>query len=155
MGRDCGYLALMTGIACGAEVVAVPEIDIEPHTVAVALHDAYRNLKSHALAIVSEGAKCNAAAIARYFAESKDDAGFELRITVLGHVQRGGAPSAFDRLLASRLGAAAIDCLARGEHGATIGWRDGKAMAIPFEKIVGVKKPLDKPLYELAVALAR
>ena len=155
MGRDCGYLALMAGIAGGAEVVVVPEFDTEPHAVATELWEAYQRLKSHALAIVSEGAKYNAASIAKHFAEHRDLIGFDLRVTTLGHVQRGGAPTAFDRLLSSRLGAAAVECLARGEHGVTVGWHDGKPVAIPFDKIVGLKKVLDESMYALAKVLAK
>jgi 6-phosphofructokinase 1 len=107
MGRCSGYLALMAGIAGGAEVVVIPEAEMEPDEVAAELRRAYERGKAHAIAVVAEGARANAAALARHFAEHYDVLGFDLRVTTLGHVQRGGAPGAFDRLLGTRLGAAA------------------------------------------------
>jgi len=81
--------------------------------------------------------------------------GFELRVTILGHVQRGGAPGAFDRLLATRLGAAATEHLARGEHGVLVGLLKGEMAATPLAEVVANKKPLDLRLLELARVLAK
>jgi len=99
MGRDSGYLALMTGIAGGAECIVIPEVESDPEVVAADIRNAYERGKAHALVVVAEGAKHNAEELARYFAENQERLGFELRITTLGHVQRGGTPGAFDRLL--------------------------------------------------------
>src|SRR6266704_6454622 len=117
MGRNCGYLALMAGIAGGADVVVIPEVPSDPDVVAAALRDAYTRGKRHAMVVVAEGAKWNAAALADYFAHHRERIGFELRATILGHVQRGGGPGAFDRLLASRTAAAALERLVAGEAG--------------------------------------
>jgi len=91
MGRDCGYLALMAGIAGGAEAIAIPEVETRPEEIAGEVHAAYQRGKSHAIIVVSEHAACNADHLARYFSEHHEDLGFELRVTKLGHVQRGGA----------------------------------------------------------------
>ncbi|HEV8110873.1 MAG TPA: ATP-dependent 6-phosphofructokinase, partial [Burkholderiales bacterium] len=113
MGRDCGYIALMAGIAGGAEVVALPEEEISPAHVAERLRAAYRRGKTHALVVIAEGARCGVRELMQYYERQGDSIGFELRVTRLGHVVRGGAPSASDRVLATRLGAAAVECLAR------------------------------------------
>jgi 6-phosphofructokinase 1 len=155
MGRDCGYLALMAGIAGGAEAVVIPEVETDPEAIAAELHDAYGRGKLHALVVVAEGARYNAEALERYFEEHHGRLGFELRATTLGHVQRGGAPTAFDRLLATQLGAAATEHLARERHGLLLGLVNGQATATPLAEVVAGKKPLDLHLLELARVLAR
>jgi 6-phosphofructokinase 1 len=155
MGRNCGYLALMAGIAGGAEAVIIPEVETDPDAVAAELRDAYARGKLHALVVVAEGARYNAAALAGYFQEHRGRLGFELRATTLGHVQRGGAPTAFDRLLATQLGAAAVECMARGEHGVLIGRLDGKSLSTPLDEVVNKTGPLDLRLLELARVLAQ
>jgi 6-phosphofructokinase 1 len=155
MGRDCGYLALMAGIAGGAEAVIIPEMETDPEAVAAELRAAYERGKPHALVVVAEGARYNAKGLARYFREHRERLGFELRVTTLGHVQRGGAPGAFDRLLASRLGAAAIEHLTRGEYGVLMGLLKGEIEATPLAEVVANKKPLDLRLLELARVLAK
>ena len=104
MGRDCGYLAMAAGLAGGAEAVLIPEVETDPETLAAELKDAYQRGKPHALIVVAEGAKYNAERLIRHFAEHRHRFGFELRATILGHVQRGGTPGALDRLLATRSG---------------------------------------------------
>src|SRR5438876_7700535 len=99
MGRHCGYLALMSGLAGGAEAIIIPEAETEPEEVASRLRGAARRGKLHALVVVAEGAHYNAARLADYFKENRKRIGFDLRVTTLGHVQRGGTPTAFDRLL--------------------------------------------------------
>ncbi len=155
MGRDCGYLALMAGMAGGAEAVVIPEVETDPEIIAAELRTAYKRGKAHALVVVAEGARYNAEALARYFQEHRERLGFELRVTILGHVQRGGAPGAFDRLLATRLGAAATEYLARGEHGLVVGLLRGEVTATPLAEVVANKKPLDLRLLELARVLAK
>ncbi|TAK06823.1 MAG: 6-phosphofructokinase [Candidatus Manganitrophaceae bacterium] len=155
MGRDCGYLALMSGIAGGAEVVAIPEAPCDPETMARELRAAYDRGKSHAIAVVAEGAKHKASEIAAHFREHHERIGFELRVTSLGHVQRGGAPGAFDRLLASRLGAAAGDLLSQGKSGVLVGLIRGEITATPLSEVAGKKKPLDLRLLDLARLLAQ
>ena len=155
MGRNSGYLALMTAIAGGAEAVVIPEVDADPDAVAAEIRIAYERGKAHAIVVVSDGARYNAAALARHFAERQDQFGFELRTTVLGHVQRGGAPTASDRLLATRLGAAATEYLARGKSGALMGMIKGEIAATPLSDVVANKKRLDARLLDLARTLAR
>jgi len=155
MGRDCGYLALMAGIAGGAEVVVIPEIETDPETMAEELRAAYGRGKAHAIIVVAEGAQYNAEKLSHYFEEHRGRLGFELRVTILGHVQRGGAPSAFDRLLGTRLGAAATEYLARGEHGILLGQIKGETGATPLSEVVASQKQLDLRLMELARMLAR
>jgi len=155
MGRECGYLALVAGIAGGAEAIVIPEVETDPEVLAAELRAAYERGKAHALVVVAEGARYNAEELARYFQAHHDRLGFELRVTTLGHVQRGGAPGAFDRLLATRLGAAATEHLARGEQGVLVGLLRGEIAATPLAEVVGNKKPLDLRLLELACVLAR
>ncbi|MBC7092859.1 6-phosphofructokinase [Candidatus Bipolaricaulota bacterium] len=155
MGRDCGYLALMAGIAGGAEAVVIPEVETDPEALAAELHQAYERGKPHAIVVVAEGAQYNAVRLAQYFRENEKRLGFELRVTILGHVQRGGAPGAFDRILATQLGAAAVDCLARGEQGVLVGWIRGVVAATPLAEAARHKKELDPKLFELAQVLAR
>jgi 6-phosphofructokinase 1 len=153
MGRKCGYLALMTAIAGGAEVVVVPEIETTPEQVAQGLRAAYERGKAHALVVVAEGAKYNADALAAYFKEHSARVGFDLRSTILGHVQRGGAPTAYDRILATRLGAGAVAALARGENGVLVGMLRGSVATTPLSEVVGIQKPIDPELLQLARVL--
>jgi len=155
MGRDCGYLALMAGIAGGAEAIVIPEVETNPDEVVRLLSEAYRRGKSHAIVVVAEGAKYNAEALAAHFREHQGEIGFELRVTILGHVQRGGNPGAFDRLLATWLGAEAVEALARGEHGVLVGQIKGEVRTTPLAEVVANKKPLDLSLLKLNDVLAR
>ena len=153
MGRDCGYLALMVGIAGGAEAILIPESETDPKAVARQLQSAYERGKPHALVVVAEGAQHNATRLAQIF--EQEQLGFELRVTILGHVQRGGTPSAFDRLLGTRLGAAATEQLSKEEHGVLVGLLKGEIAFTPLAKVVGRKMPLDPSLLELARVLAK
>jgi 6-phosphofructokinase 1 len=155
MGRDCGYLALMAGIAGGAEAIVCPECPMDPQEVAEVMRHAYDAGKTHALVVVAEGAPYNATKLAEYFRENRAELGFEVRVTILGHVQRGGTPSAFDRILGTRLGAAAVACLERGEHGVLVGRIKGATTATPLSEVAGRQKHLDADLIELAEVLAR
>jgi 6-phosphofructokinase 1 len=155
MGRNCGYLALVSGIAGGAECIVLPEAPIDPETVAYDLRAAYERGKAHAIVVVAEGACYNAEGLTRYFEEHRERLGFELRVVKLGHVQRGGTPGAFDRLLATRMGAAATECVAHNEDGVLIGLIQGKITATPLAEIVGKKKSLDPHLLNLAGILAQ
>jgi 6-phosphofructokinase 1 len=155
MGRECGYLALMAGIAGGADAIVVPEAEMDPESVATVLRAAYSRGKTHALVVVAEGAQYNAEKMALYCQEHRERLGFELRVTILGHVQRGGAPGAFDRLLATRLGATATEHLAKGEQGILVGLIKDEVTATPLVDVVANKKQLDLRLLELARVLAK
>ena len=155
MGRDCGYPALMAGIAGGAEAITIPEVEADPEAIAEEIRRAYERGKPHALVVAAEGARYNAERLAEYFRDQHERLGFELRVTILGHVQRGGAPTFFDRMLASRLGAAAVERLVAGEHGVLVGLIKSEIAATPLEVVVTSKKPLDVKLLELARVLAK
>src|SRR3954470_861402 len=154
MGRNCGYIALMSGIAGGAEVIALPEHELKPADVAERLRAAYQRGKTHALAVIAEGAKCGVHELMEYYGAHRKSIGFDLRVTRLGHVVRGGIPSAADRVLATRLGAAAVDTLAAGRHGVLAGIVRGEAMVTPLEDIAGRMRPADAQLLELARVMA-
>ncbi len=155
MGRDCGYLAVMAGIAGGAEAVVIPEIETSPEQVANILEEAYKRGKTNGIVVVAEGAKYNADALTTFFKEHKSSIGFELRATILGHVQRGGAPLAFDRLLGSRLGNAAATALISGMDAVVVGQIESKITFTPHIAVAGKLKPLDRSLLDLANTLAQ
>jgi 6-phosphofructokinase 1 len=155
MGRDCGYLALMSAIAGGAESVVIPEVECDPERVAAELRAAYERGKAHAIVVVAEGARYNAQALSAYFREHRERLGFELRVTTLGHVQRGGTPGAFDRLLATRLGEAAVHQLAQDKPGVLVGLLEGAVSATSLSEVVANSKKLDLGLLELAKVLAK
>lgn len=156
MGRDCGYLGLTVGLACGAEAIVIPEAEMSPDEVAERIEDAYRRGKKHAIVIVAEGAERDGAALARVLqADHCTRIGFDLRVTVLGHVQRGGTPTVFDRLLGARFGHEAVECIARQQFGVLVGLRGQQLVTTPLASIVGRQKPLATELIELARVLAR
>lgn len=155
MGRDCGYLALMVGIGGGAEVIDIPEAEMTPEEIARALREAYDRGKKFAIAVIAEGVKNKAAEIVAYFKEHRERIGFDLRVTCLGHIQRGGAPSAFDRLLATRFGAAALEAMLQGKSGVLAGLLKGEIALTPLGEVAHRKKPLDTRLFELSRQLSR
>lgn len=155
MGRDSGYLALMAGIAGGAELISIPEIETTPEAVAQTLRASYEHGKAHAIAVVAEGARYNAEALVTYFRDHQERLGFDLRATTLGHVQRGGNPTAYDRLLATRLGAGAVAALVREEYGVLVGMVHGRVQTTPLADIVGKLKLIDPELFALAQVLDR
>ena len=155
MGRHCGYLALMAAIAGGSEAVLLPECETDPEALAAELHAVYLRGKPHAIVVVAEGARYNAEALAAYFRKNQDRLGFDLRVTTLGHVQRGGAPGAFDRILATRLGGGATEALAKGERGVLVGLLKGEVVTTPLADVIGKQKTLDPWLMALAGVLAR
>lgn len=155
MGRNCGYLAMMAGLAGGAEVISTPEAEVDPAEVAERLRAAYERGKTHAIVVVAEGAKHNCAKILSFFEQDKRMGGFELRATTLGHVVRGAPPTAFDRILATRLGVNAVTALNDREYGVLIGQQKGQVTRTPLGEIAGLTKPIDTEFVELARMLAR
>ncbi|MGC8521568.1 MAG: ATP-dependent 6-phosphofructokinase [Steroidobacteraceae bacterium] len=155
MGRACGYLALMAGIGGGAEAIVIPEAEESPEDVAIAIQEAYQRGKSHAIVVVAEGARHNVDALARHFTEHAARLNFELRVTKLGHVQRGGSPGAFDRLSATLLGATAVERLCGGEHGILLGLAGGQITTSALGDAVRANKPLEPQWLHLAHVLAR
>jgi 6-phosphofructokinase 1 len=155
MGRDCGYLALKSGVAGGAEAVLIPEVETSLEDLAQKMVDAYIRGKSHCIVIVAEGYKPGTSAVVQYLGERRDELGFDVRVTVLGHVQRGGRPSAFDRLLATQLGAAAAQALFDGKSGCVVGLLGNKLALTPFKEALAHPPGIDIACYELAKVMER
>ncbi len=154
MGRHCGFLAVSAAIAGGAEAVVVPELAQDPEAIAGQLRRSRERGKSHAIVVVAEGARDDADALAAYFKAHAERHGLELRVTRLGHIQRGGAPNAHDRLLATNLGVAAVEQILAGRDGVLVGWRNGAVVATPLGEVAHRTKPIDLELLELANSLA-
>lgn len=153
MGRNCGYLALMAGILGGAELTLIPEKALELDEIAERLEGAYIRGKNHAIAVIAEGAKHKITDIAKYL--EGQNVGFEVRITILGHIQRGGSPSAFDRLLASRMGIKAVECLLDGQHGVMVGLNGRDISPVPLEEVTTKHRPANLDYYDVAEMLSR
>jgi 6-phosphofructokinase 1 len=150
MGRDSGYLALMAAISSGAELVLIPEVKTTVEDVVQAIDAAYVRGKAHCILIVAEGWEPRARALYDYLKERREEIGFDVRLTVLGHVQRGGSPSAYDRYLATRLGAEAVRALLDGQSGMMIGMIGNRPGLTTLEEAVAFQKELNLELYELA-----
>ncbi len=153
MGRNCGYLAMVAGLITGAEVVLIPEQEMTLEELGRAVEEAYMKGKSHAMVIVSEGANLKCPQIAEYLI--RHDIGFEVRTTVLGHVQRGGRPTAFDRLLASRFGVAAVKALLEGKSGVMVGLEGQDVVLRDLAEIIGKQRPINPQFIDLARILTR
>ena len=152
MGRDSGYLALMSAIAGGVEVALIPEFETRPEDVLRFLETAYEQGRSHFIVVAAEGAELSAEELLEYINEAEGT--YEADLTAVGHIQSGGDPTSTDRILASRLGAAAVAALADGDHGTMVGVSGEEVRRIPLEEVVGKERPLDPELYELAKLLA-
>ncbi len=153
MGRGCGYLAVMAGIVCGAEMVLIPEVPITVEEVASTIEDAYRRGKTHAIIIVAEGASMRAAALSQALKDL--DLGFHTRVTILGHVQRGGRPTAFDRLLAARMGKRAVEALLEGETNVMTGLQGREIVLVPLEDVIVKNRAANLEYYEMSRMLAQ
>ncbi len=154
MGRNCGYLALMAGILGGAEIVVTPERQVSKEEVAEALIDAYIRGKTHAVAVIAEGATFSTTELST-FLEGRKDVGFEIRLTILGHIQRGGSPSAFDRRLASLLGMRATQALRDGKTGVMVGMQGRNIELVPLADVTTHSREMSESYYELARILSR
>ncbi|NLM51763.1 MAG: 6-phosphofructokinase [Firmicutes bacterium] len=150
MGRSAGYIALMAGVAGGAESILVPEIPYDLQEVIERMHRGVKRGKLHSIILVAEGAS-SAMEVADVI---KKETKMDVRVTILGHLQRGGTPTAFDRMLASRLGAAAVDLLRSGSHGSMLGLVGNEIKSTPYEEALQQAKPFPKELYHLATILA-
>ncbi|HMA68534.1 MAG TPA: 6-phosphofructokinase [Candidatus Mcinerneyibacterium sp.] len=150
MGRDSGYLALMASIATGAEDVFIPEKKLNIDDTAKKIREGHKRGKKHGIIILAEGAG-NAYTIGR---KLKNILGYEVRITILGHIQRGGSPSAFDRILASKMGANAVKALLDGESGKMVGTKSGKNVLIDFEEAIKGRHEVRENLYNLSKILS-
>ena len=154
MGRNCGYLALAAGLAGGAEAIVMPEIEMEPEVVIDLFREAYQRGKAHAIGVVAEGARFNAASLEQYLNAQKERVGFDVRVVTLGHVQRGGAPGAFDRLLGTRFGVTAMECLHQEVTGVLVGLQKGQVICTPYALVAGKTKGIDQSLVRMIGMLA-
>jgi 6-phosphofructokinase 1 len=152
MGRNCGYLAVMAGVIGGAEVILIPEVETTLDEVAASVESAYKRGKTHSIIIVSEGAGIKTQELAT--ALNGMPVGFSTRVTILGHIQRGGRPSAFDRLLATRLGVKAVDALLEGQSDVMMGLYGRDITAVPLEQVVSKQREANLDYYEMAKMLA-
>lgn len=150
MGRESGMLALYAGLASGADCILVPEVPWTPKDVCACVMRGVSRGKKHTIIIVAEGAG-HAFGLAEDLSEL---CAHQVRAVVLGHIQRGGSPSAFDRVLGSRMGAAATAALLRGESGVSMGLRCADIVSVPFAVAVDTKHALRTDLYDLANVLA-
>jgi 6-phosphofructokinase 1 len=153
MGRGSGYLAVMAGIVCGAEMVLVPEVSVNLQEVADTIEDAYRRGKTHAIIIMAEGASIRIVDLAKAIDEM--DIGFKTRVTILGHIQRGGSPTAFDRLLAARMGVKAVETLLDGKGDLMTGLQGRGIEMVPLEEVIANKQQANEDYYRMARVLAR
>lgn len=151
MGRNAGYLALETGVACGAEHVLIPEIPVDIETVVKKLHYSKGRGKTHSIVVLAEGVMSAAVLSEKIRVLSSD---YDPRIVVLGHLQRGGSPSCFDSVLASRLGVAAVDALMEGRRGVMVGRIEGKVAVSPLEDAWSARRPLDPEMLKLVDILS-
>jgi 6-phosphofructokinase 1 len=149
MGRHCGYLALAAGLAGGAEVIVAPERDLSPKKVVQLLHEARLRGKRHAIVVVAEGAQTNGRLLYQYLRD-EHVVEFDPRLTILGHAQRGARPSAFDRLLATRLAARAAEMLLRNDAGYLIGFHNGAATPNLLANVLSQPNPLPPEFLALA-----
>jgi 6-phosphofructokinase 1 len=153
MGRLSGYLAVQAGIITGAELVLIPEIKTPPREVARAIEEAYRRGKTHAIVVVAEGFKPPASELGAMI--DAMDIGFTTRVTILGHVQRGGKPTGFDRMLATRFGVKAVQFLLEGKSGVMTALSGREIIPIPIDEVINNKKVISQDYIEMARMLAR
>ncbi|MFO7585291.1 MAG: ATP-dependent 6-phosphofructokinase [Anaerolineales bacterium] len=153
MGRGSGYLAVMAGIVSGAEIVLIPETKVTIQHVANAVENAYKRGKTHAFIINAEGSGITTAELSTALEDL--DVGFKTRVTILGHIQRGGSPTAYDRLLASRMGIKAVDALLSGTTGVMTGLQGRNIEYIPLEDVVNAKREINMDYHEMVSLLAR
>jgi len=133
MGRNSGYLALIGGIISGAEMVLLPELEVSLQEVADTIEKSYLRGKNHAIIVVAEGASVSSSELSTKLEEL--DVGFKTRVTILGHIQRGGRPSAFDRLLSTRLGVKAVEVLLEGQEDVMVGLMGREIIVVSLEEV--------------------
>lgn len=153
MGRDAGFLALNGALASGAEAAIIPEIATEVDQLEDLIKNGFRKSKNSSIVLVAEseitgGAMHYADRVKREYPE------YDVRVVILGHIQRGGSPSAYDRILASRLGEAAIEALIDGQRNILLGIDDDKVVSIPFSKAIKNDKPVDSELLRVLKILS-
>lgn len=153
MGRHAGFLGLEVGLAGGAEIIALPEVPVTPAEIVKTIEDSVARGKMSSIIVVAEGAYPGGAQA--LFEATKQLTGYDARVSILGHIQRGGAPSARDRVLASRLGAAAVQALSKGTRGVMAGVVENEVIFTPLADTIAKKKPINMEIFQLARTLAR
>ncbi len=169
MGRHAGWIATEAGIAGGADVVLIPELPIEIEEVCMLVKKSYSRGKNFSIVVVAEGAQFKKGTMVlqeqkldefghvrlggigeRLAEEIEKHTGYETRVSVLGHIQRGGTPSAFDRVLGTRFGVKAVELIIKGKFGRMAALEGNKITDVPLEKAVSALKTVDTELYETA-----
>lgn len=150
MGRDAGDLALWAGLAGGAETILIPEENYDMNEIAARLQKGHERGKKHSIIVVAEGV-CSGVEFAKQLKEATN---FDTRVSVLGHIQRGGSPTAFDRVLASRLGAKAVELLIEGKGGRAVGIERNRLVDYDIIEALGRKHEVDMDLYKLSKELS-
>ncbi len=147
MGRDAGFLAQNSAIACGAEAAIIPEDSTGVDQLGKFMERGIRKSKKSCIVIVSESPKCGAL----YYADrvKKEFPEFDVRVSILGYLQRGGRPSAHDRILASRTGVAAIEAILQGQRNIMVGIKNNEITYVPLSEAIRSDKPFDKKLIEV------
>ena len=153
MGRDTGYIALNTGIGSGAGAILIPESSIDVDTLVTHLEKTAKRQKLFSLIIVAEGNENgNAQKLAQEFKSRFPE--YDPKVTIIGHLQRGGAPSAMDRLIASRMGFTAVESLMKGKTNVMIGIENDKMVLVPFDDAISKTKEINHELLKLAEILS-
>lgn len=150
MGRECGSIALQAGLACGAESILVPEIEFNIDDVIAKLKRGHQRGKNHSIILVAEGV----GSAVKLGEEIHTRSGFDTRVTILGHLQRGGNPSAFDGMLGAAMGGKAVEILLNGQSEMMTAFLDQQVVSRPLEVAYGPRRPFNKELYDLANELA-
>lgn len=153
MGRESGYLAVQAGIIVGAEMVLIPEERVPVSEIAKTIEQAYLRGKTHAIVVVAEGFTPHTNELAELI--NAMDIGFTMRVTILGHIQRGGKPSAFDRLLASRFGYHAVQFLLNGQTNVMVGLDGREMVPVPLQTVLTNRKTLSTQYMQMARTLAQ
>ncbi|QZY55813.1 6-phosphofructokinase [Crassaminicella profunda] len=151
MGRHCGDITLYAGLAGGAESVIVPEEQFSMDDVCRKLIQGRSRGKLHSIIMLAEGIGGNAFELGK---EIEEVTGIETKVTVLGHIQRGGSPSSFDRILASKMGAKAIELIMNDESGRVVGMKENKIMHMDIHEALSVERVFDEEMYELTKILS-
>ncbi|MDP4169603.1 MAG: 6-phosphofructokinase [Bacillota bacterium] len=150
MGRDAGDLALWAGLSGGAETILIPEEKYDMNEIATRLRKGHERGKKHSIIVVAEGV-CSGVEFGKQLEEATN---FDTRVSVLGHIQRGGSPTAFDRVLASRLGARAVELLLEGKGGRAVGIEQNRLVDYDIIEALGRRHTLDLDIYKLSQELS-
>jgi len=153
MGRESGYLAIQAGIVSGAEMVLIPESQVPAEEVARTIEEAYRRGKTHAIIVVAEGYRPHTSELGAMI--DAMNIGFTSRVTILGHIQRGGSPTAFDRMLATRFGVKAVEFLLDGLSNVMVGLNGSDITPIPIDDVINNVKKVSEDYIHMTNILAR